>query len=464
MSVRLTLAMSGAHHAELEAHLFPGDGLEAAAILLCTRIGAAAHRLMVKSVHFVPRAECQREDDELIWPGQHIEDCLTLADAEDLSLVLTHSHPGGFARFSKTDDKSDLELMPSMFLARPGGREGAMVHGSAIMIPGGWMRARVYSESLKRTDIDLVSVTGDDLWHFRPGEPDRKIPLAFSEAMTACLGGLHAGVVGLSGTGSVVAEQLLRLGFGEMTVIDDDVIEHKNLNRILNSTRFDADTEAMKVRVFERTAEAVRAETRVTAIERTLDAREAIEAMARVDVLFCCVDTHGGRDLCDRLATALLLPFFDVGVVIPVRQTADGSTVIQDVQGRIDYIQPGASSLLTRGVYTAAGVAAEELRRKDPDAFARQVNEGYMPGLADEAPSVITVNMRAASIVVQEFIARTFPYRLDGNRPYARTMFALAIEETDYFPEDAFPAASKARFAAGFAAPLLGIPSLETAR
>jgi len=464
VTARLTLAMSGAHHSELEAHLFPGDGREAAAILLCTRVGAPAHRLMVKAVHLVPHAECQREGDELVWPGEHIEDCLTIAEAEDLSLVLAHSHPGGYANFSNSDDNSDLELMPSMFLARPDGREGPMVHGSAIMIPGGWMRARVYSDSLERTDIDLVSVTGDDLWHFRPGEPDRQAPLAFSEAMTACLGGFHAGLVGVSGTGSVVAEQLLRLGVGQLTVIDDDVIEHKNLNRILNSTRLDADNKAVKVRVFERTAAAVRPEARVTAIQRTFGAREPIEAMARVDVLFCCVDTHGGRDLCDRLATALLLPLFDVGVVIPVRQTADGSTVIQDVQGRIDYIQPGASSLLTRGVYTAAGVAAEELRRKDPDAFARQVDEGYMPGLADEAPSVITVNMRAASMVVQEFIARTFPYRLDGNRPFARTMFALAIEETDYFPEDDFPLASKTRYAAGFATPLLGIPSLETAR
>lgn len=130
----------------------------------------------------------------------------------------------------------------------------------------------------------------------------------------------------------------------------------------------------------------------------------------------------------------------------------------------MDYIQPGASSLLSRGVYNAAGVAAEELRRKDPNAYAKQVDEGYMPGLADEAPSVITVNMRAASMVVQEFIARTFPYRLDGNRPYARTMFALAIEETDYTPEDAFPTASMARYACGFATPLLGIPSLAMTR
>jgi ThiF family/Prokaryotic homologs of the JAB domain len=459
-----SLAMSGAHHALLKAHLLPGDGREAAAILLCARVGAPVARLMVKDVHLVPHADCQREGAHLIWPGRHIEDCLTLAEADDLSLVLTHSHPGGFPEFSRTDNESDEELLESMFLARPRGREGDMVHGSAIMIPGGWMRARIYTESLHRRDLDQVSVAGDDIRHFRPDEPESKTPLAFSEAMTDYLRHLHAGVVGVSGTGSIVAEQVLRLGFGRITVIDDDVVEHRNLNRILNSTRADAEVAAMKVRVFERTATLVRLETDITAIESTLGAREAIEALAGADVLFCCVDTHGGRDLCDRLATALLLPLFDVGVVIPVRKTASGAVVIQDVQGRIDYIQPGASSLLTRGAYTAAGVAAEELRRKDPAAFNSQVDEGYMPGLTDEAPSVITVNMRAASMVVQEFIARTFPYRLDGNRPFARTMFALGIEETDYFSEDTFKPASSARYASGFMKPLLGIPSLEAAK
>lgn len=76
-----------------------------------------------------------------------------------------------------------------------------------------------------------------------------------------------------------------------ITVVDDDVVEHKNLNRIANTTLTGADSHAIKVQVFERAAAAVRPCTVVKAIPRTLGTLEAIDAIGHVDLLFCCVDT-----------------------------------------------------------------------------------------------------------------------------------------------------------------------------
>ncbi|WP_250462625.1 ThiF family adenylyltransferase [Microbulbifer litoralis] len=455
------LVVSGTDHKTLYDHLFPGDGLEAAAILLCSRVQGRRLRLMVKRVHCVPHDECERYEDWVTWPGQHIEDCLTEAEEDDLSLILVHSHPLGGSAFSETDDQSDLELLDSLFLARGQGREGEMLHGSTIMLPNGWMRARVYNRALQPEMLNLVAVVGDEISCFWADSPQGSIPMAFSEGMREQLKRLHAGVVGVSGTGSVVAEQLLRLGFGEITVVDHDVVEGKNLNRILNSTARDAAAASPKVELFKRVVSGVSPGTRVNAVCQEVGTREAVQALSGVDVLFCCVDTATGRDICQRLATSLLLPLFDVGVVIPVRKNSEGKTVIQDIQGRIDYVQPGGSTLQSRGVYTADDIAAEDLRKVDPERFSQRIEEGYMPGGGEEAPSVISLNMRAASMVVQEFIARTFPYRLDGNRRYARTMFALASEETEYFSEDSFSPVRSERYAAGLSSPLLGLPMLE---
>ena len=44
-------------------------------------------------------------------------------------------------------------------------------------------------------------------------------------------------VVGCSGTGSPVIEQLARLGVGRLVLVDPDRVEEKNLNRIVNATR-----------------------------------------------------------------------------------------------------------------------------------------------------------------------------------------------------------------------------------
>jgi hypothetical protein len=161
------------------------------------------------------------------------------------------------------------------------------------------------------------------------------------------------------------------------------------------------------------------------------------------------------------MAESFLQPLFDVGVVIPVRTDNVGKETILDVCGRVDYVQPGGSSLEDRGVYSPESLAAEYLARSDPETFARRVQEGYMPGSMEQAPSVITLNMRAASACVQEFIARAYPYRMASNREYARVTFSLAAGDEDAQSEDVFSVEPKARLADGIGRPLLGFPALE---
>jgi len=58
---------------------------------------------------------------------------------------------------------------------------------------------------------------------------------------------LSVGVVGCSGTGSPVIEQLVRLGVKRLILIDPDIVEAKNLNRIINSTVDDVENKKSKV-------------------------------------------------------------------------------------------------------------------------------------------------------------------------------------------------------------------------
>ena len=56
------------------------------------------------------------------------------------------------------------------------------------------------------------------------------------------------------------------------------------------------------------------------------------------------------------------------------------------LQEPFTYLQPGLSSLLSRGSYDMKRVEAEEIRRTDPDLYRRQVKEGYLRGV-EEDPS-----------------------------------------------------------------------------
>jgi hypothetical protein len=66
--------------------------------------------------------------------------------------------------------------------------------------------------------------------------------------------------------------------------------------------------------------------------------------------------------------TFYVLPYFDLGVHLG----ADGQGGIDEASAAVHYLQPGRSSLLSRGAYTLARVRAENLRRTDPQAYAEQ--------------------------------------------------------------------------------------------
>ncbi|KQZ44689.1 ThiF family adenylyltransferase [Ensifer sp. Root558] len=456
-----TLAMAGVTHSMLKAHLL-SDGNEAAAILVCAPSPGPRQRLVVRLAILVPHEACPvRKPDAIVWPGAYIEDAIDVAEPEGLVIILLHSHPGGWLQFSQIDNESDARVIPGLFHAF------GDCHGSAIMTPEGAIRARLYAPDMTSQPVDLVTIAGDDIsywWNDRivNAVPSGR-PLAFTGAMTNELSRLSAAVIGVSGTGSITAEQVARLGFGSVTLVDPDRIEKKNLNRILNSTLADAAGGRPKVEMFSAAVASHRGEGVAVSLPHTLGTREAVEAVGQCDVIFCCVDSKEGRLYADLIASAFLIPLFDVGVTIPTFLD-DGKVAIADVSGRIDYVQPGGSTLSDRGVYTQEGLRAEYLLRTDPAAFRDELAAGYIKGIHEEAPSVITLNMRAASALVNEFVARAYPYRQEPNGNYARVAFSLAACDEDHHSEDDFDRKENALLGRGAAEPLLGLPLFQKPR
>jgi hypothetical protein len=183
-------------------------------------------------------------------------------------------------------------------------------------------------------------------------------------------------------------------------------------------------------------------------------------AIAESDIVFSCVDRLRARSIADLAVQAFLLPLVDVGVGISTRNDEKLGLAIDEVAGRIDFIHPDGSSLFDRGVYSAATLQAEALLESDPDAHADQVRRGYIKGIPEQAPSVIALNMRAASATVMEFIARAYPFRQEANSLYARTHFMLAEAIEEFTSEAEFVARKSPLLGRGNEEPLLGLPAL----
>lgn len=451
-----TLVLPHKFATALERHLFPGDGLEAAALLLCATTGGRRTKLLGRELVLVPHDRCSRERGHIAWPGEFVEAAIDRAEAHGDVVIAVHSHPGGLYGFSSVDDESDEILMGAL-------RHGTgRMAGSAIMVPGGAMRARLYEGDKAPVPVELVMSVGPDISLFWADMKSPAPALAFSSGMRATFARMSACVVGVSGTGSVVAEQLARLGFGEIILIDFDKLEAKNLNRILNSSIDDVG--ACKVTMFAKAVSRYRPDCTLVPVPISIAARDAILAAAEADILFSCVDTAEGRHIADRLAAYFAMPLFDVGVAIPTAPNADGSRRIAEVYGRVDYVFPGGSTLLDRGVYDAASLEAEYLAANAPATLARKLADGYLQGTGEEAPAVISLNMRAASSCVLEFIARVFPFRQYPNEERARSIFMLGEGDEDSFAEGDFEPGNRFPVAMGRTEPLLGMPALALRR
>lgn len=426
----VTLTLTEDQQVELRQHLFPGDGFEAVAFLACGRAaGTDRHRLVVRYLHLIPHAACERSRDRITWNAETIVPLIEQAEIDGLSLVKVHSHPQGFPTFSEMDDASDAELLPTI----RSWVEADVPHGSAIMLPDG----KVFGRYLWRGDammpFDHVNIAGPDLrfwWHDDGAASDDPAfaasqDQAFGEGTTRRMKKLKFGVIGASGTGSPTIEQLVRLGAGHVVNVDDDHVEDRNLNRITFATAQHAENNVLKVYAAEEDIHRKGLGTNVTSIGKNVSAPEALRELSTCDIIFGCVDSQYGRLIMSLLSSYYLLPYFDLGILLDAEQEGSERGRIKDILGTVHYMVPGRSSLLSRGVISLADVAAERLHERDPDAAKQQVEDKYIKGMQVRRPAVISVNMFASALAVNDLLARLHPYRKRPNSEVASIEFSL---------------------------------------
>lgn len=224
------------------------------------------------------------------------------------------------------------------------------------------------------TPIDSIMIPGSDILIWaqetddeETGDPEqnKSFNQSFGSKTRRIVSHLTIGVVGVSGTGSPVAEMLYRLGVGELILVDNDHVEAKNLGRIYNSSTRDAEEARLKVDVIGDAFERNGLPTQVRRIAGTTHDPKVISELAQCDIVFGCMDTESGRALLNRLTTFYLIPYFDVGVNLQ----ADGEGGVSVVYGAFHYLKPGGSSLLSRRAISVENIEAEDLKRVNPELY-----------------------------------------------------------------------------------------------
>ena len=410
---------------ELKNHLHNGDGLEALAFVLCGRLNHENNDwLLAHEVFLMPYEKCTRDVDYVSWKTEHIEHLLEKAKSKGLAIVKVHSHFLFNSDFSELDDISDKSFFESVY----GWSNTDLPHASVVMYPNGSMKGRCIESDMSFKALPKITVIGDSIIEYNNGSENTAIGIefirnqqAFGEKTTRMLRGLKVGVVGCSGTGSPVIEQLVRLGVGALVLVDDDLVEHKNLNRILGTSSDDANNKTLKVDAIKQHIKKIGLGTEVFTFPVLIqESRKALDSLASCDVIFGCVDSVEGRYYLNLLSTYYLVPLIDIGVKL----VADGRGGIDSINGNIHYVNPGSETLLERQVYTQEQLAAESLRRISPEEYEKR--KAYFDNLDIESPAVISVNMTFAAFAVNEMLSRFHPFRYNDNRKFSHTCINLS--------------------------------------
>jgi len=341
-----------------------------------------------------------------------------------MAVLKIHSHPGYYRQFSEVDDQSDRELFSSLH----GWTDDGLPHASAVMLPDKELFARVITADMRFQPMNRILIAGDEISFFdfdlprqTVSQKDVRTAQAFGEKTVMLLNSLRVGVVGCSGTGSWVIEQLARLGVRELVLVDPDFVEHKNLNRIINSTLEHAENKTPKVYALSSAIEGMGTTTKTKTFHENLFNVNVLQYLATCDILFGCMDTVDGRDILNRLATFYIMPYFDLGV----RLDADGQGGVNVACGSVHFLLPGGSSLLSRQVYTPEALRVATLRRTNPKQFESELAEGYIKGVKVESPAVISINGMCATLAINNLLARLHSFRIEANSEIRHQWFDL---------------------------------------
>lgn len=402
----ITIAISETLWSQLCATL--GRREETAGILLAGVAEDDGRRtLCVNSVHWVPESAYElREARRLRIGSRGWMPALGIAATGDWQPVFFHTHPNGNAGPSRADELVEAELGRD-FQVRVDRPYTSLILGGSPDEPS-------FTGVMKGAQIGRVRVVGTRLQFLSaadiakssvepPSAFDRQIR-AFGERGQRLLSSLRFGVVGAGGTGSAVFEQLVRLGAGEIVLIDDDRVTETNPTRIHESCM--SDVGEPKVDVLARAAARIGLGTKIIPIDAKVTTREAFEALRGCDAVFGCTDDNAGRGILSRFAYYYLTPVFDIGVLVGSRHDQ-----ISMIEARLTTMVPGTPCLFCRGRIDANRLREEMQSGEEVAELAR---EGYALGLAERDPAVVSYTTMIASMAVDELLQRLFGFGADN--------------------------------------------------
>ena len=387
-------------HRQLADHLLSGlrrGGLQEEACLALWRSGDGFNRYTGILADIVLPEDGDRDlHGNVTVHGGYLNRVLDRALKAQAGVAVLHSHPGpGWQALSDMDDDTERNIV-SPFVRET----GLPLLGLTMGSDGVWS-ARFWQESgrgriapahctevrrvgPRRTRADCAP--GAHPPHARRSSLVRTVDSWGIDAQ-ARLARTHVCVVGAGSVGSIVLECLARTGFEQITVIDPDLVEDRNLDRLIYADRHclglpKANVAAAHLRRISTARCPV-----VRPVPLSIRTERAYRLAADADLIVCCVDNAEAREVLNHLAYANCIPLIDGGVLVESRDR------LLSAKWRVHLVGPDMQCLRCRGQYTSGDARDERMGIR---RHGRYINDDAPDGPEPGQNTIAFCNLVAA--------------------------------------------------------------------
>lgn len=405
---RSSVAMPTEVARRLQDHLKRPDGQEDLSFVLWRpSLGRARASALVVDLVLPDEGERHVHGD-VSFEGEYFLRSARAAALRGCGVGLIHSHPGGTGWQG---------LSPNDFRAEAGHAAQAeaitqlpflgMTLGTRSGLCSARLWKRVGPRHFEPAWCESVRVVGDEYRvnydpAQRPPPPMRPSQVrtvsAWGRTAQDDLARIRVGIIGAGSVGALVGEALARMGVTDVTLLDFDLVEEKNLDRLLHATQEDARAGRAKVDVLRRglMRSSTAAAPRIRGLQVSVSEPDGLAEALDQDVLFCCVDRPWGRQIANYLAYVHLIPVVDGGV-----QVDAGKGRMRGATWRAHVAAPGRRCLECLGQYDPADVALERSGHLDDPTYIQGLTKSSLP----TGENVFAFAAAAASAEVLQFLS-----------------------------------------------------------
>ena len=329
-----------------------------------------------------------------------------VAQEDQCGLVLLHSHPGASRWQPMSGPDRECEASYANLVRE---MTGLPLVGMTLATGNRTWSARHWDIGVGRavdcTHSTNVRIIGDRLtvsWNDavrpppRPGNSQIRTVSAWGEQAQADLVRRRVLVVGAGSVGLDVLVRLSASGLRHLTVMDFDLVEAHNLDRLIGAARRDVRLKRPKVHVARREAmEAVTADKcSIEVSDRSISEPEGLRIALDHDLIFSCVDRPWPRAVLNSLAYSDLIPVIDGGIAIDTFDSGE----MRNATWRSHVVRPGRPCMSCNRQLDLGLVALDRQGLLDDPTYIQRAGESVMQVNPNVAP--LSVNV-AASILAQ---------------------------------------------------------------